>query len=52
MGFFALCCQCMATLATVKRETNSWKWPLFMFSYMSVLAYIFALALNQIGLRV
>lgn len=52
MGFFALCCQCMATLAAVKRETNSWKWPLVMFFYMSTLAYLFALALNQIGLRV
>ena len=27
MVFFALCCQCMATLAVVRRETNSWKWP-------------------------
>jgi ferrous iron transport protein B len=52
MGFFALCCQCMATLAAVKRETNSWKWPLAMFFYMSTLAYLFAVVLNQIGLRV
>ncbi|MDR3688468.1 MAG: ferrous iron transport protein B [Fimbriimonas sp.] len=49
MVFFALCAQCMATLATVKRETNSWKWPLFMFTYMTVLAYIAAVAVQQIG---
>ena len=50
MVFFALCCQCMSTLATVKRETNSWKWPLFMFVYMTTLAYLGALLVNRIGL--
>nr|HMS55894.1 ferrous iron transporter B [Fimbriimonadaceae bacterium] len=50
MVFFALCCQCMATLAAVKRETGSWKWPLFMFTYMSVLAYLGALLVHRIGL--
>lgn len=50
MAFFALCAQCMATLATVKRETNSWKWPLFMFIYMTGLAYVVAVGINQIGL--
>jgi ferrous iron transport protein B len=49
MVFFALCAQCMATLATVKRETNSWKWPVFMFTYMTGLAYIAAVAVQQIG---
>lgn len=49
MVFFALCCQCMATLATVKRETGTWKWPAFMFTYMTVLAYLFAVAIYQIG---
>jgi len=49
MVFFALCAQCMATLATVKRETNSWKWPVFMFSYMTLLAYLAAVAVNQLG---
>ena len=50
MVFFALCCQCMSTLATVKRETNSWKWPLFMFIYMTTLAYLGALLVHRIGL--
>ena len=51
MVFFALCCQCMATLATIKRETNSWKWPVGAFVYMTALAYIFAVAINLIGVR-
>ncbi len=37
--FFALAMQCASTLTTVKRETNSWRWPIFQFVYMSVLAY-------------
>lgn len=49
MVFFALCCQCTSTLAVVRRETNSWKWPLFMFVYMTVLAYIFATLIHQVG---
>ncbi|MBS1718127.1 MAG: ferrous iron transport protein B [Armatimonadetes bacterium] len=44
MVFFALCCQCMSTLAAIKRETNSLRWPLFVFTYMTVLAYISAVA--------
>ena len=40
MVFFALCSQCAATLATIRRETNTWRWPLFSFSYMTILAYI------------
>lgn len=42
MIFFAIAMQCMSTLAIVKRETNSWKWPLTMFAYMTVLAYFMA----------
>lgn len=49
MVFFALCAQCMSTLATVRRETNSWKWPWFMFFYMSGLAYISAVGIHQVG---
>lgn len=49
MVFFALCAQCMATLATVRRETNSWKWPVFMFSYMTGLAYIAAILVHWVG---
>lgn len=49
MIFFALCSQCMSTLATVQRELNSWKWTLFLFSYMTGLAYLFGLAVYQGG---
>ncbi len=50
MVFFVLACQCMATLAVVKRETNSWRWPLFMFGYMTVLAYVASLIVYQGGM--
>jgi ferrous iron transport protein B len=49
MVFFALCCQCVSTLAVIKRETNSWGWPVFTFVYMTALAYLGALAVYQIG---
>jgi ferrous iron transport protein B len=49
MVFFALCCQCAATLAVIRRETNSWRWPVFTFVYMTVLAYVGALLTYQIG---
>ncbi|MFQ5607108.1 MAG: nucleoside recognition domain-containing protein, partial [Candidatus Zixiibacteriota bacterium] len=39
MVFFALCCQCGATLAVIRRETGSWGWAAFTFSYMTALAY-------------
>ena len=38
--FYALAMQCMSTLAVVKRETHSWKWPVIMLLYMTGLAYI------------
>ena len=51
MVFFVLACQCMSTLAVVRRESGSWRWPLFMFSYQTVLAYVAALITYQ-GARV
>ena len=51
MVFFALCAQCAATLAVIRRETNSWRWPAFTFVYMTVLAYVGALVTYQIGIR-
>jgi ferrous iron transport protein B len=39
MVFYVLAMQCMSTLAIVKRETKSWKWPLFQLLYMTALAY-------------
>lgn len=49
MVFFALCSQCGATLVVIRRETNSWRWPLFTFAYMTALAYLGALLTYQIG---
>jgi ferrous iron transport protein B len=49
MVFFALCCQCASTLAVIKRETRTWRWPVFTFTYMTVLAYVGALVVYQIG---
>jgi ferrous iron transport protein B len=46
--FFAFAMQCTSTIAIVRRETNSWRWPALQFTYMSVLAYVAALATNQI----
>jgi ferrous iron transport protein B len=50
MIFFAFAMQCTSTMAVVKRETNSWKWPAVQFLYMLVLAYGAAFAVNHITL--
>jgi ferrous iron transport protein B len=50
MVFFALCAQCAATLAVIRRETDSWRWPAFMFAYMTILAYLGALVTYQVGM--
>ena len=47
--FFALACQCMSTLAVVRRETHSLRWPIFLFSYMTVLAWCASFSVYQIG---
>lgn len=45
--FFALCMQCAATLSVVQKETNSWKWTIFAFVYMTLLAYVGAIITYQ-----
>lgn len=49
MVFFALACQCMSTLAVVRRETRSWRWPAFLFAYMTALAWVASFAVYQGG---
>jgi ferrous iron transport protein B len=49
MAFFALCSQCVGTLAAIRRETHSWKWPLFTFGYMTALAWLVAVGIQQAG---
>ncbi len=46
--FFALAMQCMSTLAVVKKETNSWKWPILQFIFMTGLAYLVSLIAYQL----
>ena len=46
--FYVFAMQCMSTLAVVKRETFSWKWPIIQFTFMSLLAYLSSLAIYQI----
>jgi ferrous iron transport protein B len=52
MIFFAFAMQCTSTLAVVRRETNSWKWPAIQFTYMTTLAYIGAFTANHIVTRI
>ncbi|HEY3156224.1 MAG TPA: ferrous iron transport protein B [Candidatus Eisenbacteria bacterium] len=49
MVFFVLACQCMSTVAVVRRETNSWRWPIFMVVMMNALAWIASFAVYQGG---
>ncbi len=47
--FYAWCLQCAATLATIRRETNSWRWPVFAWTYMTTIGYTGALVIYQVG---
>lgn len=49
MVFFVYACQCMSTLAVVRRETRSWGWTAFMFFSMTAIAYVAAVLVFQIG---
>ncbi len=49
MIFFVLACQCMSTVAVVRRETNSWVWPIFMLVMMNALAWMASFAVFQGG---
>ncbi|MCL4206990.1 MAG: ferrous iron transport protein B [Pirellulaceae bacterium] len=50
MVFYALCAQCAATLAVIRRETQTWRWPVFTFAYMTSLAYVGALLTYHVGM--
>jgi ferrous iron transport protein B len=47
--FYACCLQCVATLAVIRRETNSWRWPIFAWLYMTSIGYFGALLAFQLG---
>lgn len=48
--FFVFALQCISTIAIVKRETRSWRWPLFQFVYMFAVAWLVSFAVFQIGM--
>jgi ferrous iron transport protein B len=47
--FYACCLQCAATLAVIRRETNTWRWPAFAWVYMTSIGYLGALLVFQLG---
>jgi len=47
--FYACCLQCAATLAVIRRETNTWRWPVFAWAYMTAIGYLGALLAFQLG---
>jgi ferrous iron transport protein B len=49
MVFFALAMQCLSTLAVLRKESGSWKWPAFVVTYMTALAWVGAFAVYQGG---
>ena len=49
MVYYVFAMQCMSTIAVVKRETNSWRWPLFQIAYMTGTAWLVCFAIYQIG---
>ena len=50
MVFYVFALQCVSTVAVVRRETNSWKWPIFQWLYMGALAWGLAFAARHIGM--
>jgi ferrous iron transport protein B len=51
LAWYVFAPQCTSTLIVVRRETNSWKWPVIMFAYMTTLAYLAALIVYQVTVR-
>lgn len=49
MVFFAIAMQCLNTLATMRKETGGWRWPLFAFAYLNGLAWLASLTVYQVG---
>ncbi len=49
LAFFVFACQCMSTVVAIRRETKSWRWPVFVLGYTYLVAYVAALAVYQVG---
>ena len=52
LAWYVFAPQCLSTLVTVRRETNSWRYPLIMTAYLFVIAYVFAFVTYRIALSV
>ncbi len=52
MVYYVLAMQCMSTVAVVRRETNSWRWPIFQIVYMTGLAWVGTFLIYRVGLLV
>src|SRR6202041_2410877 len=50
MTYFMFALQCMSTIAVMRRETNSWRWPAFAFGYMFALAWVMAFVARSIAI--
>ena len=49
LAFFVLACQCMSTLAAIRRETKGWRWPAFVLAYTYLAGYVAAVIVYQLG---
>jgi ferrous iron transport protein B len=49
--WYVLACQCFSTLAVTRRETNSFRWPIFMFLYMTSLAYLGSFSIYHLAVK-
>ena len=49
MVFYALCLQCSSTIAVMRRETGSWRWPAAAWTYMTTLGYLGAFLCYRVG---
>ena len=49
MAFFVLACQCMSTVAAIRRETRSWRWPAFVLGYTYAAAWVVAVIVFQVA---
>lgn len=49
LAFFLVACQCMSTVAAIRRETGTWKWPAFVIAYTYTAGYALAVLVNQIA---
>ena len=52
LTFFVYAMQCISTLAVMRRESNSWRWPALAFAYMSALAWIMAFAARLVTIAI